>query len=495
MESDQTIQSMRHVESFYRELSPKLEAARKLDQEMNRIFAHRFNVLDYLRTNELGLSRIIADLFNPLGSHGQGAFFLEVFLRMLEEENNSIVDSRWFGFKPEEVIVNTELKIRDNRRIDIHVNIKREDSERFALAIENKPYAGDQESQVKDYLCQLENDVSNKGNFLLIYLSPRGEKPSESSLPIDNYISWARNFRMMAYHSEIESSVDEEEEGESEIEADVAEVDNSDENDQSEDYLISFALADWLSKCRKECEVDRLRWFLRDAEQFCKKRFGGSAMTVTNETSALHEFMISDANKVLISQKVYQSFPNLRKEVSEKFLRHLCEEIKHKLIEKKFVDDIESGYKFSDSRKYGTALWLYRKCWKTYQGGSDVRDMRTCIRLEAQEKGLNGFVIGIASPLKSSKMSTEEDKKSRYLLEEKLRLDLGENMKISDWWPQYRPLGYEHRSLNRLTAELFRENSTGSGPRPITDYFVNAFVDLAKKAIPIINEIDVNDNQ
>ena len=34
----------------------------------------RFNNLDYLRDDELGLSRIIADLLNPKASHGQGCY-------------------------------------------------------------------------------------------------------------------------------------------------------------------------------------------------------------------------------------------------------------------------------------------------------------------------------------------------------------------------------------------------------------------------------------
>ena len=68
--------NMQKIKSFFDELTPRLETARVLDKELDRNLAHRFNVLDYLKTDELGLSRIIADLFDPKASHGQGVLFL-----------------------------------------------------------------------------------------------------------------------------------------------------------------------------------------------------------------------------------------------------------------------------------------------------------------------------------------------------------------------------------------------------------------------------------
>ena len=51
------------------------EMARDLERKLGRKLAPRFNNLDYLRDDELGLSRIIADLLNPKASHGQGVLF------------------------------------------------------------------------------------------------------------------------------------------------------------------------------------------------------------------------------------------------------------------------------------------------------------------------------------------------------------------------------------------------------------------------------------
>ena len=50
---------------FFDRLKPGVDAAHKLERELGKHLAHRFNVLDYMRTDELGLSRVIADLLNP----------------------------------------------------------------------------------------------------------------------------------------------------------------------------------------------------------------------------------------------------------------------------------------------------------------------------------------------------------------------------------------------------------------------------------------------
>lgn len=65
---------------FFATLAPRLEMARFVERELDRDLARRFNVFDYLRTDELGLSRIIADLLDPAGTHGQGALFLKALL-------------------------------------------------------------------------------------------------------------------------------------------------------------------------------------------------------------------------------------------------------------------------------------------------------------------------------------------------------------------------------------------------------------------------------
>ena len=67
------------------ELTPHVRAARTVERELDRHLARRFKVFRYLRDDELGLSRIIADLLDPAAEHGQGTSFLEVMLELLPE--------------------------------------------------------------------------------------------------------------------------------------------------------------------------------------------------------------------------------------------------------------------------------------------------------------------------------------------------------------------------------------------------------------------------
>ena len=169
-----------------------MDTARVLDQELDRNLARRFNVLDYLKTDELGLSRIIADLVNPDASHGQGVLFLRTFLANLEGLKGT---PDWPDLDRSRIKVIPEQSITDQRRIDVLVEIENPESKErtHCLAIENKPYAHDQENQVKDYLGYLKGKYNNR--FLLIYLSPTGEGPSERSVPKDELNkNWKNHF-------------------------------------------------------------------------------------------------------------------------------------------------------------------------------------------------------------------------------------------------------------------------------------------------------------
>ena len=127
---------------FFAELAPHLETARALESEMDRHLARRFNVLDYVKTDELGLSRILADLLDPDGPHGQGTLFLERFVDGLEDLRD------WPDLRDRRISVDVEHVIRANRRIDIYIEIG-DAKATHCLAIENKPYAEDQKNQIK----------------------------------------------------------------------------------------------------------------------------------------------------------------------------------------------------------------------------------------------------------------------------------------------------------------------------------------------------------
>lgn len=238
----------RQYSDFFSSLSHRVATAQRVERELDRLLARRFNVLDYLSTDELGLSRIIADLLDPSGTHGQSTLFLERLFSFLSEYLD-------FGgrlaLKDSRISVETEKEITEQRRIDVFVQVVGRKSV-YVMGIENKPYADDQNRQVLDYLHYLRDRFND--HFLLIYLSPRGEGPTGQSIPLQELKdNWTERFRILSY----------------------AGVSEAMQDDQYGQFRISqFSLVEWLQACRRDCEVDRLRWFLGDIADFCQREFG-----------------------------------------------------------------------------------------------------------------------------------------------------------------------------------------------------------------------------
>ena len=438
--------SRNDLERFFLELVPRLETARVLDRELDRQLARRFNVLDYLRTDELGLSRVVADLLNPEGNHGQGAVFLQLLLNKVGFKVDGKIDSS-------RVDVELTIKVKDRRRrLDVAVRI----DERHCLAIENKPYAGDQPDQVKDYLEWLEK----YDKHMLIYLSPTGEGPGKHSIgnadlekPKQHYDP--RPFVIMPYHG-------------------VAAPD-----DGFDRFRLPFSLADWLADCRRHCDVDRLCWFLREAETFCQRKFGGNTMTDA-EDSAIKEFVLGDDRNVKIAFAVHESWSKIRSEICRKFLE---------TVRRNLREDMESHWpeikicaEYSEER-YGSGIHAHLNPWEHR------------IYLQAQGTGANNWGIGVCSPLPFSDME-DEDQLRRKCLEEALGEAFaakGRRGRVTPDYPWWEVEDSYRRYWDPLIPVIDRESRDNGGE--VTDYFVKKFTEIAKIAIPIIESIEGGESE
>jgi hypothetical protein len=118
--------------------------------------APRFRSFSFFSPRETAVSRMIAALLNPEGTHGQGRAFLDLFLQMvkLPQLMNAQVRS-----------VTVEAPTQTKKRIDIVISF----THGFNIGIENKVFgAVEQENQLSSYLHELAN---RRGDFFLLFLT------------------------------------------------------------------------------------------------------------------------------------------------------------------------------------------------------------------------------------------------------------------------------------------------------------------------------------
>jgi hypothetical protein len=169
--------SGKEIQEFFNRYEEKRERWRKRDREE----APDFNVFETLRVerNETIHCRMLGDLPNPDGSHGQGLRFLASFLcycrknihgfpRLLDgdfDKSARVRIIREFGSawgRPDLAIYSESL--------------------RFALIIEIKIDADDQEGQIPRYLESLHHDFSfaPRERRALVYLSLSGDRAKKA---------------------------------------------------------------------------------------------------------------------------------------------------------------------------------------------------------------------------------------------------------------------------------------------------------------------------
>lgn len=427
------------------ELTPRLKAHRADERQRDRQRAPRFNVFKYLRQDELGLSRMIADLLDPTAEHGQGTSFLEAMLAAFPETRERSDTLRTTVANSIRVV--TERWTTAGGRIDITVEIPSATG-RFCLAFENKPFADDQPGQLVSYLEYLDEEYGKR--FLLVYLPPVLRQPHEAALPKAELEHWQGRFRVMPYTR----------------------------GDPS--------LEEWFATCRKLCNAERLYWFLRQAQLFCRQRFGESTMSNDAETLFVSEYLFKNPSHLRAALAVHDAWPVVRAELCERFLPHLRQVVEDRLP--KQLSDIKVQCRYRREKKYSSSLWITRDAWVRYDDLPSNRDGRTAIKLQSVRRGPTRWYWGVCSPKPLSKMS-ETEKERREKLGDKLGnhgLALAHD---SDWWPQWEWLSPRYADWNSLAPNLYEECEEGNGP--ITTYYVEGLLNIAAHAIPAIDEVEL----
>ena len=172
----------------------------RVQREKNELYdSNRFNPFQFLQTDEMGLSKILAFLLDPTETHGQGDLFLNSFLKFInkhqflayqkvniylekitKEENDEITNE----------ITNetTNETTNNNGRHDIFIEGILDNKTSWVISIENKLQGAiDQPKQMHTYDKDLKNYVSD--SYFLIYLPIFSNNPPEKSISEDK---WAK---------------------------------------------------------------------------------------------------------------------------------------------------------------------------------------------------------------------------------------------------------------------------------------------------------------
>lgn len=153
-------------------LLKSIHTVTKHHQEMTILRGEHFNLFSILgleSAENKTHSAFIGDLLNPKGSHLMGTLFLELFIKQVglpkdfEVQTASLTIEKYIGPRDDAA--------KSGGRIDIYLA----DGAGLTICIENKIYAGDQNTQIERY-CSY-----NKKKNTVFYLTLDGDEASDES--------------------------------------------------------------------------------------------------------------------------------------------------------------------------------------------------------------------------------------------------------------------------------------------------------------------------
>lgn len=281
------------ISSFLEQVSVRLEVLRECERRFSRELAPYFNPLDLFRVDELALSRCLAHLLDPFGSHGQGDLFLHAFCELLDMGN--IPTPGW------DTKVRLEDPTDDGRRLDIVI-----DSGEFMIGIENKPWAGYQERQLEDYADHLAESSGERYWFLVCL-----DNKEPASLNIVRSI--------LKDHEPRGSFV----------------------------HLTYDAVLDWLLGSAAFCRALKVRVYVEELAAYIKKEVNGS-LDMTQEREV--EPIISESESNLEAAfAVAKCLPSYKRKLLESLLAQLRKELGEEGLQ---LGEREDGF-LRQSAEYG----------------------------------------------------------------------------------------------------------------------------------------------
>lgn len=291
-----------------------------------------FNVFEVLSVQykEVIVCSMLKELLDPNGKHGKGNKFLKLFFKVINESSGEIVSDEDLdkSYKSNEIVVDCEHEIDDNRRIDILIRV----GARY-IPIEVKIYAGEQQNQVQDYLnyCnKMQKQDGSNDKTVLLYLTLDGHNPSaysvgckisnESAGPCSEYIEQDCSNEDSIQHEELKDK--------------TKSKDSTKFRDQDKTIIpISFKdeICRFLEQCIKEADneslISNLKQYLYAIETISGKASTPVIETLSKKLKNKADFKAVDAlNDALAVSKtnfLQELFDLIEKKLKAKFFSNL----------------------------------------------------------------------------------------------------------------------------------------------------------------------------
>lgn len=317
-----------------------------VDQRAKRLYqaqlAPDFRLMMYLQRNENALSTYLSMLLDINGAHGQGDLYLTKFLALLPDTD--------FASPQTFSKAHTEFRLPNNRRIDLYLQFNN-----GGLAIENKPWAGDQKHQLLDYANHLMSK-HGEGHWQLVYLC--NWQIGEYTLPQDRAADFINHITLLDF----------------------------------------FTLARWLEDCAACTRAPAVRLFVEALTVFVREQINGE-LQVEN-AQELTKLILSDYQSLRAAFQISQQLQAAKRELWHGFEAYLRQQLSHLGAQLVFEDTLvdgaphsKFGIKFSEGDPCGPS-WAFnnRNHQALYFGVSawDHDDIVT-MQGEAIRKAMDAF--------------------------------------------------------------------------------------------------------
>ena len=216
-------------------------------------------------------------------------------------------------------------------------------------------------------------------------------------------------------------------------------------------------------------------------------------MPTPAEKKAISDFLFESPKNIEVAYLVHETWPSIRDQVCRKFLCHLNGRIKDNFSLYESGSDLDIGCEYGENDPNKIWVWLFRNSWKPFATPPDAphppNGNRTTILLKPDIKGPNNWFISVRTPVTMTNL--DDGEKNRFCrMREKFEAALGSSDGKTEhryaWWRYVSP---EFKKWESLIPRLHLE-CLALDDGEIMRYFVETFVEFAKNAIPVIDEIE-----